>query len=880
LGYVDIMLKTIVLVALVQEGFAQHTKSGPVNPSKRPDWLNSLKNVRTTFEKQHYWAGGVFDEVNWTQTSYIQPQMHTYDRFFYDPKTKQYTVKKYLDDLNQRYGGIDSVLIWPTYPTIGIDDRNQFDYFRAMPGGLDAITNFTKELHANGVKVMWPYNPWDSGTHREDLDDANTFAKLLKETGGDGFNGDTMRSIPQDFWTAGKALDYPLAFQPELGGMDSALNWTTMGWGYWGYPKIPLVDRFKFITSGKFMTNICDRWKKEKTDLVQHAWFNGDGVETWENVWGTWNGITEYDGEQIRRMAKMSRFFGKRGYLNSKDWEPHTADTVQEDVYGSKWPLADSTLWTVVNRQTKNVTNTSQIVLEEPDGQYYYDCYNGVELQAVPAPPPPPIPDGYSFFPGHQANVRHGAVAIDQVSVASASVAGCVAICEADPMCQCVTHDLSSGACMRRMDCQPSLFQDLGDSSMGVYMKKQGYSEYIGKTINPNQAVQVLENVSASDCERQCDVATCSCASYNADTLICALFSSCDPDTFTENGNFILLLSEARRLPAPPPPPKKYLNFPMEAHGYGCALQLSKKADDELITFLGEMKNLTSRHLASFAAVWEFLPQTMVEIPKTNLAKKAPSGMVRIPSGEFNFISSGVEIEGSDSAGVDVQFPWESSPKKFHVRNMNMTAFYIDKYPVTTTNYSSYLKATGYKPDDSFNWLKNWNGQSTPPAEFAEVPVTYVGLEEARKYCAWAGARLPHTYEWQYAAQGTDRRTYPWGSQNNASNFPQQTNGTKYMGPEPVTAHSPEGDSPFGVADLVGNVWQYTTEFRDAHTRSVLLRGGSNYRSVGSNWYFPQAKELNRHEKLFLMDDRYERAGTVGFRCVVDAEEEESVIIF
>jgi len=410
---------------------------------------------------------------------------------------------------------------------------------------------------------------------------------------------------------------------------------------------------------------------------------------------------------------------------------------------------------------------------------------------------------------------------------------------------------------------------------MGVYMKKQGYSEYIGKTIDASQAVHVYQNLSVSHCERKCEHASCSCATYDADVRTCALFSDCNPDSFTESVDSILLLSEARRVPAPPPPPKKYLNFPMEAHGYGCALQLSKKADDELVTFLEEMKELTSRHLASFADTWDYLPQTMIEIPKTSLATEAPSGMVLIPAGEFNFISSGVEIEGNDQNGVDVQFPWEPSPKKFHQRLMNLTAFYIDKYPITTTNYSSYLKATGYKPDDSFNWLKNWNGQSTPPAEIADVPVTYVGLDEARKYCAWAGARLPHTYEWQYAAQGTDRRSYPWGNDNNQSNYPTQTNGTKYVGPEPVAAHSPEGDSPFGVADLVGNVWQYTTEFQDAHTRSVILRGGSNYRSLGSNWYFPQAKDLSRHEKYFLMDDRYERAGTVGFRCVIDAEEAE-----
>jgi len=79
------------------------------------------------------------------------------------------------------------------------------------------------------------------------------------------------------------------------------------------------------------------------------------------------------------------------------------------------------------------------------------------------------------------------------------------------------------------------------------------------------------------------------------------------------------------------------------------------------------------------------------------------------------------------------------------------------------------------------------------------------------------------------------------------------------------------GDSPFGVSDLVGNVWQYTDEFQDDHNRYVILRGGSNYYPNGSTWYFPQAKELNKHNKYFLFADSYERAGTVGFRCVVDA---------
>jgi len=78
------------------------------------------------------------------------------------------------------------------------------------------------------------------------------------------------------------------------------------------------------------MTNICNRWAFAKTNDLQSAWFNGAGYESWENVWGTWNGITPRDGEAIRRVATMLRFFGGKttgkaseDFLHSPEWEPH-----------------------------------------------------------------------------------------------------------------------------------------------------------------------------------------------------------------------------------------------------------------------------------------------------------------------------------------------------------------------------------------------------------------------------------------------------------------------------------------------------------------------------------------------------------------------------
>merc|ERR1712196_216864 len=113
------------------------------------------------------------------------------------------------------------------------------------------------------------------------------------------------------------------------------------------------------------------------------------------------------------------------------------------------------------------------------------------------------------------------------------------------------------------------------------------------------------------------------------------------------------------------------------------------------------------------------------------------------------------------------------------------------------------------------------------------------------------------------------QRVHPWGNNLDTSMFPEQTSELKFTN---EVGKFSKARSPFGVEDLVGLVWQYTDEFRDSHTRAVLLQGSSSYylAANSSHWYFPKALELYTHNKYFLMSDRYERAGTIGFRCVID----------
>lgn len=635
--------------------------------------------------------------LQWAQRSFIQPQMMAHDRYFYDPVKRRYTVDRYLDDLKQRYGGIDSVLIWPTYPNIGVDNRNQFDLWRDMPGGLNGVRKMVADFHRHGVRVLLPIMNWDHGTREEGMPMEQGLAELAAQIGADGLNGDTMSPVPREFYTASLRAGRPLALEPENGLREEieALAWNVLSWGYWWpYQPVPGVDRYKFIEP-RHLTHVCDRWAHDRTDMLQYAFFNGDGYESWENVWGIWNGITPRDAEALRRISAIYRTLPE--LLFRPDYEPF-ARTLKPGVFATRFPSPDATLWTFINRTTNTLTG-AQIQVAYIPGVRFFDLWRGTEIQ-------------------------------------------------------------------------PAMM--------------------FGGTVT--------------------------------------------------------------------------LSFPLEARGYGAVAAVTAP-NKPLRSLLAKMKRRAHIQLADLSAEWRMLPQQMVKIAPTHPTTTAPKGMVLIPTGTFKFESRGVMIEKSD--GVGVQYPWETKPAFKHKRDLEMQAFYIDRTPVTCAEFKRFLDATGYRPKDDHNFLLGWNGREYPEG-WARKPVTWVSLEDARAFARWAGKRLPHEWEWQYAAQGTDGRLYPWGNEADPRRVPPFEQGREQRLPTDVDAF-PEGASPFGVLDLMGNVWQWTDEFQDEHTRAAVLKGGSYYRPDKSHWYFPQARELSQHGKYLLLAPSMDRSATIGFRCVVDA---------
>src|SRR5271155_218193 len=360
---------------------------GPASPGEA-GWLDGLKSWRADRRIRLRYDGSQFErpELEWTQHVFSQVQLLIWDRSFYDPEKGEYTIDRFLNETESRIGPIDAVLIWHVYPNLGIDDRNQFDMLRDLPGGIPGVRSMVEQFHRRGVKVFFPLLAWDAGTRDEGAPAATAMAQLLKDVDADGINFDTLESVPPGFREASDAIGHPLALEPQFQPRDASIAWTNLSWNDWvtwegkQYPFVPMVSKNKWMEP-RHTVNVTDRFTRDKTDSLQHAFFNGQGYATLENLWGFWYENTPRDAEALLRFTRIERAMSD--YLVSDGWEPH-APVLQPGVFASRFPAAKGTLWTIVNRNEYDVTG-AEIEVASQAGMHYYDLWRGTELTPVVA---------------------------------------------------------------------------------------------------------------------------------------------------------------------------------------------------------------------------------------------------------------------------------------------------------------------------------------------------------------------------------------------------------------------------------------------------------------------------------------------------------------
>jgi len=243
------------------------------------------------------------------------------------------------------------------------------------------------------------------------------------------------------------------------------------------------------------------------------------------------------------------------------------------------------------------------------------------------------------------------------------------------------------------------------------------------------------------------------------------------------------------------------------------------------------------------------------------------AGMVRIRGGAFWYGCN----ERVDSECDDDEKPG---------RRITSPEFWIDRTEVTVAAYrgcvvagscrAGGLKMPFWKQEErpAWAWACNWG-----KLDRQDHPMNCVTWDHARSYCEWVEKRLPTEQEWERAARGSDGLKYPWGNSDYGqdglvANIADETLGREkprwpkaegYDDGFYVTApvgSFPLGSSPEGALDLVGNVWEWTSNWFSSNQKYRVARGGS----------WANAPRLTRASNRYAFDPEY-RGETFGFRC-------------
>jgi formylglycine-generating enzyme required for sulfatase activity len=171
--------------------------------------------------------------------------------------------------------------------------------------------------------------------------------------------------------------------------------------------------------------------------------------------------------------------------------------------------------------------------------------------------------------------------------------------------------------------------------------------------------------------------------------------------------------------------------------------------------------------------------------------------LVRVPAGEF--------LMGSDPV-KDKDAEDDEQPQ----HRVYLSEFRIGKYPVTNAQYAAFVRATQHEAPE------HWERGEVPSGK-ENNPAVYVSWHDAVAFCQWLSRetgktfRLPTEAEWEKAARGTDGWIYPWGNEWDEAKLNSEEAGPGDT--TPVGQYSPDGDSPYGAADMSGNVWEWCADW-------------------------------------------------------------------
>lgn len=257
------------------------------------------------------------------------------------------------------------------------------------------------------------------------------------------------------------------------------------------------------------------------------------------------------------------------------------------------------------------------------------------------------------------------------------------------------------------------------------------------------------------------------------------------------------------------------------------------------------------------------LPAIIIKQARSVVERVEPE-MVTIPAGEFLMGSTDADLDAMLENCSDSKREWYSGEQPQHI--VYLPDYAIAKTPVTNAQYKTFIRATGH------SMPRHWeNGR--PPFGAEDYPVVAVSWHDGMAYCRWLAEitgkpySLPSEAQWEKAARGTDGRLYPWGDEFDSGKCNCSEAVTGHT--TPVEAYA-QGASPYGVLDMVGNVWEWTRSIYKEYPytledgREDLVEGRRALR--GGAFYYSRYDVRCAFRSSYKPDARHD---LIGFRPVI-----------
>jgi len=350
----------------------------PDNPGQWAAFRTALARWRAQTRTQLNYQDDLYrrKEFAWSASNYSCCLLMTCDERFLDRRAGRYAVDTFLDEGEREFGGYDSIVLWQAYPRLGIDERNQFDFYRDLPGGLRGLRRAVRHFQRRGVRVYVDYNPWDVGTRREQGSDLDVLVELVRTLGVDGIFLDTISKGASEFRERLDAARRGVILESEGAVPLVNLYDHHASWAQWfGDSNAPGVLKHKWLERSH-MQHQVRRWDDDHTGELHAAWMNGSGMMVWENVFGSWMPWNQRDRSILRSMLPIQRRFTR--LFTGEGWTP-LVPSEHRGVFASLWENGGLRLWTLLNR-TENTAVGPLLKVPSKTSHDYFDLVTGRPL--------------------------------------------------------------------------------------------------------------------------------------------------------------------------------------------------------------------------------------------------------------------------------------------------------------------------------------------------------------------------------------------------------------------------------------------------------------------------------------------------------------------